>query len=208
MAIRFQCPACSEPIEVDNEWGRKVVRCPYCQRTVTAPAESTLPDNEHIPTATAIPGRREFQVPPDSVGPAGAVPPYPPSAPTNRAAVTALILAMLSLALMLWSMQTLSSHGSEMQKYQEFLEEAQAKGDPMMTGVLKYYESQGGTWPRWMVTLSLLGFASMGAWLGSIVFGVIGLFRTVRRGMAVTALVIAGLLTMMFCLSALSGAAG
>jgi hypothetical protein len=208
MAIRFQCPACSEPIEVDEEWSRQVVRCPYCQRTVTAPAESTLPANEQIPVATPIAGRREFHVPADSVGPAGAVPPYPPQPQTNRAAAVALTLAITSVVLLLLCMQTLTNHTLEMQKYQEFLKEAIATGASPTTAVLKYHESQGGQWPGWLVTMSILAIGSLGAWLGAIVFGIIGLFRTVRRGMAVAALSIAGLLTMYFCLSALVGGAG
>ena len=208
MAIRFQCPACSEPIEVDDEWSRQVVRCPYCQRTVTAPAESTLPANELIPVATPIAGRREFQAPADSVGPAGAVPPYPPQPQTNRAAATALILAFTLIGMMLLCGQTFSRHGVEVQEYARYLEEARAAGTPAMTAALKYVETQGGQMPRWMVTLSILGMVSLAAWIGSIVFGIMGLFRTVRRGMAIAALSITGLLTTLFCLAAMSGAAG
>ena len=208
MAIRFQCPACSEPIEVDDEWGRQVVRCPYCQRTVTAPGESTLPTNEQIPVATPIPGRREFQVPVDPVGPAGAVPPYPPQPQTNRAAALALAFAITSIVLLLLCMQTVANHTLEMQEYQKFLKEAIEAGGSPTTAVLKYHESQGGQWPAWLVRMSILAMGSLGAWLGAIVFGIIGLFRPVRRGMAAAALVIAGLLTMYFCVSALVGGAG
>jgi uncharacterized membrane protein len=105
-------------------------------------------------------------------------------------------------------MQTLSSNWQEMQEYQKFLKENIDSGASPTTAVLKYHESQGGQFPGWLVRMSILGIASLGSWLGAIVFGIIGLFRVVRRGMAVAALVIAGLLTMYFCLSAISGAAG
>ncbi len=42
MAIQFACPACQQPIEVDDEWANQTVSCPYCRRIVRAPAQSTL----------------------------------------------------------------------------------------------------------------------------------------------------------------------
>ncbi len=203
MAIRFQCPACSEPIEVDDEWSRQVVRCPYCQRTVTAPGESTLPANEQIPVATPIAGRREFHVPADSVGPAGAVPPYPPQPQTNRAAVTAFVLALATLGLLLLVRQTISNHALEWQEFEKVIVEARSANESPVSAMMKFLEKQGGGFPGWMVTLNVLMLAFMACWLGSIVFGIIGLFRAVRRGMAVAALSITGLLTMLFCLAAL-----
>ncbi len=208
MAIRFQCAACSEPIEVDEEWAKQVVRCPYCQRTVTAPAESTLAAHDQIPVATSIAGRRDALTHIDSVAVSAAVPPNPPHASTNRSAIVGFSLALLTIGFLLLSMQTMSNHQLDMLEYQKFIEEAQSKGTPTMTAVLKYCESQGGAWPGWMVTLSVLGFASIITWLGALVFGIIGLFRQARRGMAVAAVVIAGMLSGMFCLSALGGLAG
>ena len=41
MAIRFACPSCQQPIEVDDQWGGQAVACPYCRRAVTAPTIST-----------------------------------------------------------------------------------------------------------------------------------------------------------------------
>jgi endogenous inhibitor of DNA gyrase (YacG/DUF329 family) len=41
MAIQFQCPGCQQPIEVDSEHAGRVAACPYCQRVVTVPPEST-----------------------------------------------------------------------------------------------------------------------------------------------------------------------
>lgn len=42
MAIQFACPSCGQPIEIDEEWADSPVSCPYCQKVVTAPGESTL----------------------------------------------------------------------------------------------------------------------------------------------------------------------
>ena len=54
MAIRFQCGACSQPIEVDDEWALRAVACPYCRKTITAPSESTLGDLSRIPMASPL----------------------------------------------------------------------------------------------------------------------------------------------------------
>ncbi len=42
MAIQFNCPGCRQPVEVDDEWAGEHVACPFCQRVVTAPTESTI----------------------------------------------------------------------------------------------------------------------------------------------------------------------
>ena len=144
----------------------------------------------------------------DSIGPAVAAPPFTPYAQTNRAAVAAVILAFLSVGLLLLAMQTLSYHPLEMEEFQRFLNEAKSSGGSTMAAMMKYFESHGGQMPGWMVMMDALGLASMAAWLGSVVFGIVGLFRPVRRGLAIAALVMAGLLSVLFCLSALSGIAG
>lgn len=208
MAIRFQCPACSEPIEVDLDWARRVVRCPYCQRTVTAPAESTLPAQDEIPVATAVPGRREFQSSSDPVAPSGSVPPYPPAAQTNRAALVAMILAGVTLVLWLLYFQTASAHRVEIQEFYGFLQKQSDAGTPSMTAMMKYTETQNGQLPAWMMTMSVLMVAGMATWIATVTFGIVGLFRPIRRAMAITALIIAGSLTGMCCLSALGGAGG
>jgi len=53
MAIQFNCPACRQPIEVDDEWGSQHVHCPFCKRVVTAPTMSTLTDQELASVETA-----------------------------------------------------------------------------------------------------------------------------------------------------------
>lgn len=42
MAIQFRCPGCSQPIEVDDVHAGQAAACPYCQRVVNVPSESTL----------------------------------------------------------------------------------------------------------------------------------------------------------------------
>lgn len=65
MAIRFSCPSCQQPIEVDDNWGGQAVACPYCRRVVTAPRESTWPPGD-VPVASPASGA--FAPPPPPIG--------------------------------------------------------------------------------------------------------------------------------------------
>ncbi len=40
MNIQFPCKSCGKYIEVDGEWANRLVQCPYCSSTVTAPERS------------------------------------------------------------------------------------------------------------------------------------------------------------------------
>ncbi|MCG3126429.1 MAG: hypothetical protein CHACPFDD_01264 [Phycisphaerae bacterium] len=42
MPIQFNCASCGQPIEVDDEHAGRVAACPYCQRVVNVPENSTL----------------------------------------------------------------------------------------------------------------------------------------------------------------------
>jgi hypothetical protein len=69
MAIRFSCPSCRQPIEVDDNWAGQTVACPYCRRVVTAPAQSSWPPPV-IPVAAPATG--------------GIAPPPPPGIPAGQ----------------------------------------------------------------------------------------------------------------------------
>jgi hypothetical protein len=60
MAIRFQCPACSQPIEVDDADANHQVVCFYCRAVVTAPAVSHPPMTSGEQKLSS-PGRPEFE---------------------------------------------------------------------------------------------------------------------------------------------------
>jgi len=52
MTIQFKCPACGQPIEVDDQDAGSNVQCYYCKTAVTAPQQSTLSSGgERIPTS-------------------------------------------------------------------------------------------------------------------------------------------------------------
>ncbi len=65
MAIRFPCPACQQPIEVDDAWGGSSVACPYCRKVIVAPRENAWPSAE-VPVAS--PAQSGFAPPPPPPG--------------------------------------------------------------------------------------------------------------------------------------------
>lgn len=207
MAIRFQCAACSEPIEVDPEWARRLVRCPYCQRTVTAPAESVLPALDQIPMATAsAPPRAPF--PTDGLQPLQGNPAPPPLPQSNVSATVALVMAFLAVGFLLLAIWTVASHRLEMMEIQKLIEDARQQNQSPVSAMMTHLNKDGGALPGWMLMLIAFEFASLGAWLGSVIFGIIGAFRAPKRGMAVGALVTAGILGAFYCVSALAAGMG
>jgi drug/metabolite transporter (DMT)-like permease len=69
MPIQFNCPACGQPIEVDDVIAGRSASCPYCSKVVQAPSESTL-----TPPASA----RPIGSPPEGAARGPAYPPPPP----------------------------------------------------------------------------------------------------------------------------------
>ena len=97
MAIRFSCPSCNQPIEIEDTWGGQSVACPYCKNVVTSPAQSNWPPSE-VPMAAPTPSAF---APPPPPGATGRVPQMgtwtPPPAPARSpSAGWALTLAIIS----------------------------------------------------------------------------------------------------------------
>ena len=111
MAIRFRCGACAQPIEVDDEWASRTVACPYCRKTVTAPAESTLEDLSEVPTASPL--QAASPSPPSPQPIRHGEPLHAPR--TNKLAQVALILAAGSLILLFVYIIIMSQHLLELE---------------------------------------------------------------------------------------------
>lgn len=86
MAIRFHCPSCKQPIEIDNEWAGQSVACPYCQKVVTAPQNDELAGG----VQTAQPGAGLNPPPP----PQGMATAYAPAKPGSTMAVVSLLMVL------------------------------------------------------------------------------------------------------------------
>ena len=216
MAIRFQCSLCAQPIEIDDEWASKLVACPYCRKTVTAPAESTLDENATVPTATPLAGTGTAPLP--GMGAAalaspgatplvdpGAAPPYPQayaadpdaSAQPNPLATVALVLGCILVALNLTYCGILMAYGDEIRAMQPT--DPSAPFAEQMQHMMEQVGAAGGVFPAWLIVYSMLMFAIVIVWLGTLGFGIAGIRRTYRRPRAIAALVIAGVVPIVSC---------
>ena len=191
MAIRFQCSACSQPIEVDDEWALRTVACPYCRKTVTAPGGSTLPELSEIPTASPLAPREAGVLHPPAAGEStGALASSP-----NRVAVVAFGLACGLVLLTCLYLMVFSAHRLELEDLarpeQTFAENLQAFNE--------YVDQQGGRVPGWMVAMAVLPLSAVLVWIATLVCGMVGVRRAPRRAWALAALVIAGMVSVFFC---------
>lgn len=195
MAIRFQCSACSQPIEVDDEWAQKLVTCPYCCKTVTAPAESALPEPAEIPTATRL----------DQPGP-GVIPVHPvePTAPvTPRSNVMGKVAFGLAFAVVVL-IGLYCIIGSAYRAELEPLVQPDRSFSEQMQAFQEYAASRGGMPPTWMMAMSLLSVTAALVWVAALVCGIVGVCRTTNRSWAIAALVVTGLTPLLFCCGGLA----
>lgn len=202
MAIRFQCGACSQPIEIDDEWALKAVACPYCRKTVTAPAESTLGDVAAIPTASPL-----QPPPPPPVSPAASadIPGVPYGAVAvdsrpNRLAVVAMVLATLLVAILVALTITIRAHSQELEEITKLSMEALSSG-----GVSAYIKAQEdymaahGGMPAWLIAMTGLQIVFIPMWIAALVCAVIAMRRQQRRAHAVAALVLCVVTPFLLC---------
>lgn len=193
MAIRFQCGSCSQPIEVDDQWASKAVACPYCRTTITAPAESTIADLTEIPMASPLAAGHTAP----TQGPSPAYVQAWPAQHPNRIATVAFALAcgeVLLLAAMQW---ILASYRLEVEELMTAMESATSLTD-MVEAQNQFFKARGGI-PRWLVAIVALEVVAGLNWAATIVCGIIGLRSPNRRKLAITALVVAGLVPIVFC---------
>ncbi len=196
MAIRFQCSACAQPIEIDDEWALKAVACPYCRKTITAPAESTLGDISRIPTATALAPQPNVAAPappePWSPQPQVAIEMHP-----NRIAVVAFVLACCMILCLASITITTGAHVSEFEKLQKAIESG-----GFLKAQQELLETHGGI-PAWLIVMSVLEAVAGVAWIAAVVCGIFGVRRFQRRAFAVTTLVICGGVLVLLCAGSL-----
>jgi len=205
MAIRFQCGACSQPIEVDDEWAQRAVACPYCRKTITAPSESTLGDLSRIPMATPLMDVGSAVALPMSATNAYAK----PNANANPMAVAAFILAAAMIILLLSGAMIVTSHALELEQLQKELQPMPGvDSGSQLRAVMEYIDAHGGQFPGWLVAVGVLQISSMAACAAAIVCGLLALRRTARRALAVIALVSSGCVVLLFCLNFAAAFAG
>lgn len=216
MAIRFQCPSCAQPIEVDDDLASRLVACPYCRKTVTAPATSTLSDPSQVPVAVPLApasnahGAQRTYAQRSDV-PAGAWPdgahyyPPPPNASGNALAIVAFALACTTLLMFLSAGIILSNHSVEFEEFMKLVEEHGTTVAGQMKAWNEFLERRGGVSPTWFFAFTALSFASMALSVVALVCGLVAVRRPQRRGFAMAALGITGLYAVLMCGGMLAG---
>ncbi len=181
MAIRFQCPACAQPIEVDEGWANRAVACPYCRKTVTAPGESTLGDLAAIPMATPI-------------SPVGAGAPYPPPAyapRSNPLAVVAAVLTGVTIGMLLVSGVIFDRHALEFAELEREFRELGGDTSPI-NAMMEYARKHGNRFPPWLMTFSFLNLGAVVTCLTGLICGLLALRRRARRAWALLSVIACG----------------
>ncbi len=198
MAIRFQCPSCSQPIEVDDELASKVVGCPYCRKTVAAPLESTLVALACFPTASPLQAAEGAALS-DHAAPSA----YRAArGSSNPLAVIAFALACGVLVLLFAINAVAAGHSMELEQFQKDLTRSGTGLSSQLEAMNKFVQERGGTFPAWFIALALLEFTALATCLAAIVCGILALRRAARRPLAIAALAICGLFLMVSCLGA------
>ncbi len=178
MDVRFQCPACDQPIEVDGEWAGSAVACPYCQKTVTAPAASTFQPNVPPPTAQPLAGVQGDY-------PGVATPGVYPSIPQggrNTVAVVALCLAVAALLSAGALKVVIASNAAEVREMAE-IASASATFPESQAAFAEWIQKKGGV-PGWLMAFYLFIFLGLGTWVAGLVCSIVAIRRPVRRNLS------------------------
>ena len=189
MAIQFQCPACSQPIEIDPEWGGRPVVCPYCRKTVTAPPESTYAPPAQTPVARPSSAVTTFEV----ISAAPAVPDYGPPLGGNLIALWSMILALSSLACLVAGNLIIYAHWTEIEPLVRLREDGKSYQE-LNAAFLEHFH---GTPPGWLIGVALVMFMSFALWAAAVVCGLIGARRQPRRNFAIAGLAVSGLMVLL-----------
>jgi hypothetical protein len=211
MAIRFQCSACSQPIEIDDEWGEKAVACPYCRNTVTAPAESTLDDLATIPTANPIAPVAEMAAAAETPPALAHYPAMDPGAPAalgpqtgmpvrrNVPAIVSAIGTFAALSCVLGTFLVMMTNQAEIRELQQVMGSAPTiqESQDAMTELMN---QNGGYPPGWLLAMSACGLGTIAFSLVGVVAGAFGVRIEPKRTLAIVSLVMSGMLLMMTCL--------
>lgn len=219
MAIQFPCPSCSQPIEVDDEYGGQAAACPYCRRVVNVPTE---PPGELRPAAmarpTLSPTGGEARAEPREVPTGGEVRPEAPPPPPpgglhvgplpsrpDRVASTYGTYALICTVLVVLLFGTFTVYGVALMM-SELGTSPTSQPSP---------EEMGRAQAAAMQKMFSTGWAT-GISLGAAFFAVVGLvlgivsLRAGRRAnwKAIVSLVVCGMLTFCTCGSLVSSLSG
>lgn len=193
MAIQFACPACNQPIEVDDEHADRQVSCPYCQCVVTAPAASTLhigpgpetdaatqarplstppADPQQPPSVVELPagGQRPAWTPPHVPGTA----PVPPGSQKNVPGMVGVICGLLAVCLYVVTVGVVFTHRAEL----GIGDGGKVDSAEMQKRVLDLMQDLEKN--AWLVTMMATMLGAGFSWLGGLICSIIGMSKRYR----------------------------
>ena len=184
MAIRFTCPSCQQPIEIDEGWGGTSVGCPYCKKVVAAPRSSTWPPGE-VPQAS--PAGAAFEPPPPPPG----RPVRQGEAPRRRgnSAAWALMLAVMCAVLSVLAYMVWFGQVAQLAAAKTGPDPSDAEVREALTEVLRE-ATASGRFPtnRFSTSAAIVGTL---CGLGGLLLGIrSAVRREERRGMAIAACIV------------------
>ncbi|MEE9255236.1 MAG: hypothetical protein V3U43_09890, partial [Pseudomonadales bacterium] len=125
----------------------------------------------------------------------------------NKIAVASLVLSCAVVFQLILAGVIGEPHRLEMESLQERVDLLQGEGMSPFAAAhqasLELYEDHGGAPPGWMIVCAMLYIGGGVAWIATIVCGLIAVRRPQRRRLAVTALIVAGLVPIVLCCGAL-----
>ncbi len=185
MTVRFLCNNCQQPIEIDDEWASKQVACPFCRKTISAPAESTFVEAEQVPVASPVRPTGGFADDPSSTG--VAVRPA-----SNRLAVVAFALACCTMGMLAGHIVFGIMYSTEILEFLNEIQSLEASSESSFDAMLKYTNLHGGSLPSWILILGLLDVVLLASCFGSVVCGLMAIRRPAGRRLAWASLAICG----------------
>lgn len=177
---------------MDDEWAQKLVSCPYCRNTITAPAQSTLPEPSAIPSAT---GLAQPETTPTPGVPRYATVPTPPT--TNVLAKVAFALACLVviLCVLCWSV----AYANREALAPLLQPDPGATFAEQLRAGREYAESVDPAEAAPLMVISLLMWSAGLVWVAALVCSIISMTRPVQRNWAIGALVLTCASPFLFC---------
>jgi hypothetical protein len=204
MAIQFQCPSCTQPIEVDDELAAKPVACPYCGKTVTAPESSTIHVGAPSPMASpAAAARGRTEAGPRGVygsatSPSAFAQTVQPSRDSNAYAPWGLGLSCTAAVLYFGlnffvasKIATLAGPGASAEEAQQAM----------------FERLQAGDLPGWLVVAGIGFLLTLLIWVAALVLCILAVRCPARRGLTILGFVVCAIIPVFVCLGAVLGVA-
>lgn len=194
MAIRFLCNNCQQPIEIDDEWASKQVACPFCRKTISAPAESTLVETQPVPVASPV---RSFDALGEESAAQGQVAALRPG--SNRLAIVAFALGCCTMGMLAGHVGFQYVHSADVIEFAKEIQSLEASSESRFDAMMKYTHMHGDSLPSWLLILGMLDVVLLASCLGTVICGLIAIRRPAGRRLAWASLAMSGLVPIVMC---------